>query len=147
MSTILGSGTKIGYAANWSECFGHQPGDGSGDVCFHLDPLWSVAYFDFVVIDNYLPLSDWRDGFDHADALEGWPETYDRAYLQANIAGGEGFYCFYAIAADRSAQIRSPSTDGAAAKPWVFRQKDLRAWWSEPHFNRPGGVESGTPTA
>ena len=40
-----------------------------------------------------------------------------------------------------------PITDGAAGKPWVFRYKDLRAWWSNPHFDRPGGVESGTPTA
>ena len=35
----------------------------------------------------------------------------------------------------------------APAKPWVFRYKDLRAWWSNPHYDRPGGVESGTPTA
>ena len=41
---ILGAGTKISYAADWSEYFGHQPGDGSGDVYFHLDPLWSDAY-------------------------------------------------------------------------------------------------------
>ena len=40
-----------------------------------------------------------------------------------------------------------PITDGAAAKPWVFRYKDLRAWWSNAHYDRPGGVESGTPTA
>jgi hypothetical protein len=80
-------GTKIGYAADWSEYFGHQPQDGSGDVFFHLDPLWSDANIDFIGIDNYMPLSDWRDGFDHADAPEGWPAIYDRAYLQANIAG------------------------------------------------------------
>ncbi len=144
--SILGAGTKIGYAADWSEYFGHQPGDGSGDVYFHLDPLWSDANIDFVGIDNYLPLSDWRDGFDHADALEGWPAIYDRTYLQANIAGGEGFEWFYASAADRSAQIRTPITDGAAGKPWVFRPKDIRAWWTNPHFNRPGGVESGLAT-
>jgi hypothetical protein len=64
-----------------------------------------------------------------------------------NIAGGEGFDWFYASAADRSAQVRTPITDGAAGKPWVFRYKDLRAWWSNPHYDRPGGVESGTPTA
>ncbi|WP_371055812.1 glycoside hydrolase TIM-barrel-like domain-containing protein [Rhodosalinus sp. K401] len=145
--SILGSGTKIGYAADWSEYFGHQPGDGSGDVFFHLDPLWADPEIDFVGIDNYMPLSDWRDGFEHLDAAEGWPAIYDRAYLQANIAGGEGFDWFYASAADRSAQVRTPITDGAAAKPWVFRYKDLRAWWSNPHYNRPGGVESGTPTA
>ncbi len=145
--SILGAGTKIGYAADWSEYFGHHPQDGSGDVYFHLDPLWSDANIDFVGIDNYLPLSDWRDGFDHADALEGWPAIYDRAYLQANIAGGEGFDWFYTSAADRSAQIRTPITDGAAGKPWVFRPKDIRAWWTNPHYNRPGGVESGVPTA
>ena len=146
VSSILGAGTKIGYAADWSEYFGHHPQDGSGDVYFHLDPLWSDAAIDFVGIDNYLPLSDWRDGFDHADALQGWPAIYDRAYLQANIAGGEGFDWFYASTANRSAQIRTPITDGAAGKPWVFRPKDIRAWWTNPHFNRPGGVESGLAT-
>jgi hypothetical protein len=144
--SILGSGTKIGYAADWSEYFGHQPGDGSGDVFFHLDPLWADPEIDFIGIDNYMPLSDWRDGFEHADAAEGWPAIYDRAYLQGNIAGGEGFDWFYASAADRSVQVRTPITDGAAAKPWVFRYKDLRAWWSNAHYDRPGGVESGTPT-
>ena len=144
---ILGAGTEIGYAADWSEYFGHHPSDGSGDVYFHLDPLWSDANIDFVGIDNYMPLSDWRDGFEHADAAEGWPAIYDRAYLQRNIAGREGFDWFYASAADRSAQVRTPITDGAAGKPWVFRYKDLRAWWSNPHYNRPGGVENGMPTA
>ena len=55
-------GAKIGYAADWSEYFGHQPPDGSGDVFFHLDPLWAQPTIDFVGIDNYMPLSDWRDG-------------------------------------------------------------------------------------
>ena len=144
---ILGAGTAISYAADWSEYFGHQPNDGSGDVYFHLDPLWADSNVDFIGIDNYMPLSDWRDGFEHADALEGWPAIYDRAYLQSNIAGGEGFEWFYASTADRSAQVRTPITDGAAGKPWVFRYKDLRSWWSNPHYNRPGGVESATPTA
>ncbi|ODM43020.1 glycoside hydrolase TIM-barrel-like domain-containing protein [Cereibacter johrii] len=145
--TILGPGTKIGYAADWSEYFGHHPQDGTGDVYFHLDPLWSDANIDFVGIDNYMPLSDWRDGFEHLDAIEGWPAIYDRGYLQANIAGGEGFDWFYASAADWSAQLRTPITDGAAGKPWVFRTKDLRAWWSNAHLNRPSGIESGPPTA
>jgi hypothetical protein len=145
--SILGSGTKIGYAADWSEYFGHQPADGSGDVSFHLDPLWSDANIDFIGIDNYMPLTDWRDGFDHLDADAGWPAIYDRAYLQANITGGEGFDWFYASETDRMNQVRTPITDGAANKPWVFRYKDLRAWWSNPHFDRPGGIESTTSTA
>ncbi len=143
--SILGAGPKIGYAGDWSEYFGHHPDDGSGDVFFHLDPLWSDANIDFIGIDNYMPLSDWRDGFDHADAVLA-PAIYNRAYLQSNIAGGEGFYWFYASPSDRVAQIRTAITDGAAAKPWVFRFKDLRAWWHSPHYNRPGGIESGVPT-
>jgi hypothetical protein len=103
VKTILGTGTKVGCASGWSEYFGHQLGDGSGDVFFHLDPLWSDANIDFICIDNYMPISDWRDGFDHADALQGWPAIHDRGYLQASIAGGEGFDWFYASAADRSA--------------------------------------------
>jgi hypothetical protein len=143
--TILGPGTKLSYAADWSEYFGHHPQDGSGDVFFHLDPLWADPSTDFIGIDNYMPLSDWRDGFEHLDA-QAWPAIYDRGYLQANIAGGEGFDWFYANAEDRAGQVRTPIADGAAGKPWVFRTKDLRAWWENQHFNRPGGVESATPT-
>ena len=75
------------------------------------------------------------------------PRSTTAPTCRANIAGGEGFDWFYASAADRTAQVRTPITDGAAGKPWVFRYKDLRAWWSNPHYDRPGGVESGTPTA
>ena len=146
VNAILGAGTKIGYAADWSEYFGHHPGDGTGDVFFHLDPLWSDANISFIGIDNYMAVSDWRDGFDHADAVTA-PAIYDRAYLQSNITGGEGFDWFYASPTDRDSQVRTPISDGAAAKPWVFRFKDLKAWWSNPHFNRPGGVESGAATA
>jgi hypothetical protein len=42
--------------------------------------------------------------------------------------------------------VRTPITDGAG-KPWVFRTKDLRSWWSNHHTDRPGGVETGAPTA
>ncbi len=143
--SILGAGTKISYAADWSEYFGHHPSDGSGDVFFHLDPLWADANIDFVGIDNYMPLSDSRDGWDHADA-QVWPSIHDRGYLQANIAGGEGFDWFYASEADQISHTRTPITDGGG-KPWVFRYKDIRAWWSNQHSNRPGGMESASATA
>ena len=145
VSAILGPSVKVGYAADWSEYFGHQPGDGTNDVFFHLDPLWADANVDFVGIDNYMPISDWRDGFNHLDAAI-WPSIYDKDYLQSNVAGGEGFDWLYASDSDRSSQIRTPITDGAG-KPWVFRYKDLRSWWLNQHYNRPGGVESGSPTA
>lgn len=142
--TIVG-GTAISYAADWSEYFGHQPDDGSGDVFFHLDPLWADANVDFVGIDLYHPLTDWRDEPGHADETSG-RSPYNLAYLEANIRGGEGFDWYYASDADRDAQIRTPITDGATGKPWVFRYKDIEAWWANEHVDRPGGVESGAPT-
>jgi hypothetical protein len=144
--SILGSGTAISYAADWSEYFGHHPQDGSGDVFFHLDPLWADANTDFVGIDNYMPLSDWRDGLDHLDA-ETADAITDLAYLRGNVEGGEGFDWYYASDADRGAQVRTPITDGAHGPPWVFRYKDIRSWWSNQHRDRPGGVENGSPTA
>ncbi len=144
---ILGGATEISYAADWSEYFGHQPAGGSGDVYFHLDPLWADGNIDFIGIDNYMPLSDWRDGFSHADALAGWASIYDRAYLQSNIEGGEGFDWYYASPADRDAQTRTAIADASYGKPWVFRYKDIRSWWLNQHYDRPGGIESGVPTS
>lgn len=144
---ILGAGVALTYAADWTEYFGHQPADGSGDVRFHLDPLWADAAIDAIGIDNYLPLSDWRDGTDHLDRLAGWGGPYDPAYLDARIEGGERFDWYYASDGDREAQVRTPINDGAHGKPWVFRPKDIRAWWSNLHYERTGGVEAATPTA
>lgn len=144
VKAILGAGCKVSYAADWSEYHSHRPADGSGDVFFHLDPLWADANIDFVGIDNYMPLADWRDGASHLDAALGGP--YDRAYLQSNIEGGEYHAWFYADQAARDAQTRTAITDGAG-KPWVFRNKDIRNWWLNSHVNRPGGTESGGNTA
>ena len=144
--SVLGAGTKISYAADWSEYFGHQPADGSGDVFFHLDPLWADANIDFVGIDYYPPLTDWRDGTAHPDA-EIAGSIYDLDYLVSRFGGGEAFDWYYASEADRAAQARSPISDGAHGKPWVFRAKDIGAWWANAHYDRPGGVECTTPTA
>ncbi|WVJ71566.1 glycoside hydrolase TIM-barrel-like domain-containing protein [Paracoccus marcusii] len=83
---IIGPNVKIGYASDWSEYFGHHPGN--GELFFHLDPLWADPNIDFIGIDNYMPLSDWRDGDDHLDASWGRIDNID--YLRANVAGGEG---------------------------------------------------------
>ncbi|MEL7464529.1 MAG: glycoside hydrolase TIM-barrel-like domain-containing protein [Pseudomonadota bacterium] len=142
--SVMGQGTEIGYAADWSEYFGHHPQDGSGDAFFHLDPLWADPAIDFIGIDNYFPLADWRYREGHAD--EAAKSPYSLAYLKGNVAGGEGHEWFYASAADRDAQVRSPIADGAHGEDWVFRPKDLKSWWSEPHRNRPGGVRDVLPT-
>lgn len=143
---ILGSGLKVGYSADWSDYNGYRPADGSNDVFFHLDPLWADSNIDFVGIDWYAPLADWRDGTGHLDRIAGAPSIYDRSYLQSNIEGGEFFDWYYASDTARNNQTRTTITDGAYGKPWVFRSKDVRSWWLNRHYDRPGGVESGTPT-
>ncbi len=143
---VLGPATKITYGADWSEYFGHHPQDGSGDVFFHLDPLWASSDIDAIGIDTYWPLADWREGRDHADWHAGHRALHDLRYLKSNLGGGEGYDWYYASDADRELQIRTPITDEEIARPWVFRYKDIRSWWENVHFDRPGGAESATPT-
>ncbi len=141
---LLGPDTKIGYAADWSEYFGYAPQDGSGDRYFHLDPLWADDEIDFVGIDNYMPLSDWRDGDAHLDV--GWGSIYNPDYLAANVEGGEGFDWYYHSPEAEAAQIRTPITDGDHDEPWIWRYKDIRNWWQNPHVERIGGVRQPGPT-
>ncbi|WP_297774708.1 glycoside hydrolase/phage tail family protein [uncultured Roseovarius sp.] len=141
---LLGPQVKISYAADWSEYFGYQPG--GGDRFFHLDPLWADENIDFIGIDNYMPLSDWREGYDHLDAQD-WPSIHDLGYLQSNIEGGEGYDWFYPSPEARAAQRRVPITDVAYDEPWIWRFKDLRGWWENRHFDRVSGARSPEPTA
>ncbi|MEM8624854.1 MAG: glycoside hydrolase/phage tail family protein [Pseudomonadota bacterium] len=138
--------TKLSYAADWSEYFGHRPADGSGDALFHLDPLWADANTDFIGIDDYMSAADWRHG-GGLDAAAGWRSTHSLPYLRANVAGGENYDWYYADEDARIAQDRTPIVDTAHGEDWIFRPKDLVNWWSEPHFDRPGGVRAAAPTA
>jgi len=140
---ILGPQTKISYGADWSEWQGMTAGDGK---YFHLDPFWADANVDFIGIDQYAPLADWRDGFDHADLNAGWLSQHARDYLSANIEGGENFDWYYASPADRDAQIRTPITDGAHNEPFIWRAKDIRGFWENAHYNRPNWVRAASPT-
>ena len=142
--SILGQECKIGYAADWSEYFGYHPQDESGDVYFHLDPLWADPEIDFIGIDNYMPLSDWREEEEHEDSE--WGAIYNLDYLRSNIAGGEGFDWYYGSSNARNVQKRTPITDGAHGEPWVFRYKDLKSWWELPHHERIDGVRQEIPT-
>ena len=146
---MVGSEVKLSYAADWSEYFGRQ---GGGEVRFHLDPLWADANIDYVGIDWYPPLGDWRegewrDGGGGLDAEAGFRGPSSPAYLAAQVAGGEGYDWYYASGADRAGQMRTPIRDGASGEDWVFRPKDLKGWWSNLHHDRVGGVRSATPTA
>lgn len=131
---------KITYAADWSEYYGYQPQDGSGDLYFHLDPLWADHNIDVIAIDNYMPLSDWRDGAEHLDYDNGPIHALD--HLKSGIEGGEGYDWYYPDPEARATQQRAPITDGNGA-PWVYRFKDLRNWWQNNHVERRGGVPLG----
>lgn len=144
---IVGSEVKITYAADWSEYFGHNLG--GGEFRFHLDPLWADSEIDYVAIDNYLPLADINPELaDSSDAGEdNRALQYDEGYLRSNIEGGERWDYFYASDADRASRTRTSITDGAYGKPWIFRAKAIRDWLANLHYDRPGAVESVTPTA
>jgi hypothetical protein len=144
--SILGPQTALTYAADWSEYFGYQPQDGSSDLFFNLDPLWMSEAIDAVGIDNYMPLSDWRDADQTSGNPDGFQGQADKGGFRSQIAAGEGFDWYYASDSDRQARIRTPITDGLG-KPWVFRFKDLESWWSQAHFERRGGVELAESTA
>jgi hypothetical protein len=138
--SILGPNVKITYAADWSEWSNYRPSNGSGDVYWPLDKLWASANIDAIGIDNYMPLSDWRSTADHLDA-DDYDSIYDLDYLKGNIAGGEGYDWYYASTSNRDNQIRTPITDTAYNKHWVFRYKDIVSWWQNTHITRILGVE------
>src|SRR4029079_15970446 len=71
---------------------------------------------------------------------------YRLGYLAGNLSGGEAYDWFYADNTARDTQTRTPITDGRG-KPWIFRQKDIWHFWSQPHYERVGGAELASPTA
>lgn len=143
VKSIFGSGTKISYAADWTEYGAHVPTQ--GELRFPLDPLWASPAIDFIGLDAYWPLADWRDGDAHLDRqIAG--STHDIAYLQSQITSGEAYDWYYASAEARVVQTRTPITD-VLGKQWVYRQKDILSWWSNPHIERVGGAELPAPTA
>lgn len=144
---IVGAEVQISYAADWTEYGAFASSDSSGDVLFPLDPLWASDAIDFIGLDWYPPMSDWRDGEAHLDAMAGFEKIEDEAYLLHNLAGGEAYDWYYGSDADRTAQVRSPIDDLAHGEHWVFRQKDLTNWWSQAHHERPNGVRRSQATS
>ncbi len=104
---ILPTGVKISYAADWSEY--QKPS---------LAPMWNVA--DFVGIDNYMPVTDWREG----------DEVYSLEHFMAGNESGEYWDYFYADEAGRLANNKLPITQPQ------FRQKDIRYWRDNNHAGK-----------
>eukprot|EP01037_Dinobryon_pediforme_P009565 gene9565-9641_t len=141
---VVGATCKIGYGADWTEYGAHVLGGGA-EVRFPLDPLWACSAINFIGIDAYFPLSDWRDGSAHLDTALA-TSVYDRDYLVSRFGAGEDYDFYYASDADRLSQTRSVITDGAYNKPWIYRAKDLVSWWANKHVERVGGVELASST-
>lgn len=98
--TPLASGVNVSYASDWSEY--NEP---------NLGPTWSAA--DFIGIDWYLPLTNWRTTSD---------EDYDRETIKAGITSGEYWDFYYATEDDRTNDVRTPITGPA------FQQKNIGYW-------------------
>lgn len=138
---ILGNSCEITYACDWSELMprNYMTADGFNSI-FHLDPLWSDPNIDFVGIDNFIPLSDWRGvstGIDDA----AWESIYELGYLKSQIEGGEFYDYMYLNEADRDNQIRTPIQE------WRYRAKDHKSWWANLHYDIIDGDQSGSATA
>jgi hypothetical protein len=143
---MLGPSIKLTYGADWSEYGAYMP-PGTNNLYFHLDPLWANPAINAIGIDNYMPLSDWRDDDWDGNNPDSMGSPSDQDALEAAIIGGEGHDWFYASITDRQARLRTPIQDGVAGKHWIYRFKDLRGWWENAHFERINGVESLTPTS
>ena len=145
---ILGPATKITYGADWSEYFGHHPADGTGDVYFHLDPLWAHPAIDAVGIDNYMPLSDWRDGDYSAANPDGLPVPMIPAGLRAAIAGGRGLRLVLSEPwSARCARTRARSPTAPTASPGCFATRIWRAGGRSRITTGSAGWRPATPTA
>lgn len=133
---ILGDDVEITYACDWSEFMPRNYTTSGGDnSIFHLDPLWASSNIDFVGIDNYLPLSDWR-GTPLAIDDTLYDSIYEMAYLKDQIEGGERYDYFYASETDRNNQTRTALTE------WRYKDKAHREWWSNLHYNIIDGTQS-----
>ncbi len=145
--SMLGNDCKISYAADWTEYGSYVPDDGKNDTDFPLDELWASPDIDFVGVDWYPPMSDWREIDGHADMEAGWRYLHDPQYLASNIEGGEGYDWYYAGDDDRANQVRTPINDGGYGEHWTYRQKDIRNWQANVHTPRQNGVKQSSPTA
>lgn len=138
--TILGDQVEITYACDWSEFMPRNYNVGQDFYSiFHLDPLWSDSSINFVGIDNYLPLSDWR-GTPLAADDKLWSSIYELGYLKGQIEGGERYDYQYLSSFDRANQVRTPITE------WRYRDKDHKSWWSNRHYDIIAGVTQTTST-
>ena len=129
---VLGPGREDRLRGRLVGVLRASAGDGSGDVLFHLDPLWASPAIDFVGIDNYMPLPTGATG----RAADAAARVDLRPRYLGNVAGGEGFDWYYADAEGARRRSRTADHRRGLRRAWVFRYKDLVELVVEPHVNR-----------
>ncbi|HCR86352.1 MAG TPA: hypothetical protein DIV86_06705, partial [Alphaproteobacteria bacterium] len=107
VKTIMGSTTKISYAADWSEYH-------SKDGIYYMDKLWADENIDFVGIDAYFPILD-----------EPQDPTYNKQNVINGWQSGEGYDWYY------TNPERTIKANLSAAYAW----KNIEYWWSNYHYN------------
>lgn len=161
----------ISYSADWSDWMGFQH-PGENGQWPHLDQLYAHDNIDIVCFDNYLPLSDWTTGDGGLDAqnwnapapssvwpptsatfnglgLMGQPTIYSKAYLKANIEGGQYFNWFYNDSGNLGIGLDPNGTDLHVSLPQgdrltqsrnayspnqqLLANKQIRWWWNNSH--------------
>ncbi|MDG1286752.1 MAG: glycoside hydrolase TIM-barrel-like domain-containing protein [Rickettsiales bacterium] len=104
---VMGAGTTLTYAADWSEYHHTQGG------WYNLDPLWASPNIDVIGIDAYFPLTDGSaDSISLQDAVDGWTR-------------GEGYDWYYS---DVERTVQTPLTP-------EFAWKNIDYWWKNTHTN------------
>ncbi len=168
---LTGLHNLISYSADWSVWMGYQH-PGENGQWPHLDQLYGHGNIDLVCFDNYLPLSDWttRDGGLDAQnwlnpvpsgawppspaafnglGMSGQPTIHSKAYLKANIEGGEKFNWFYNDSNNLGLGLDPSGTDLHVSVPegdrltqsrnqyypnqQLLANKQLRWWWNNSH--------------
>lgn len=117
VKTIVGSGVKVTYAADWSE-YHHTDGG-----WYNLDPLWASSNIDFIGIDAYFPLTD------SASTI------YDIDTVKAGWTSGEGYDWYY------SDSGRTTKVNLTPAMAW----KNIAWFWNNTHINPNSVATAWTP--
>ena len=119
----------------------------SGDVYFHLDPLWADDEIDFIGIDNYMPLSDWRDGDGSCRMRDCGCDLRPR--LSARRISRAARAMTGTTTRPRRARRRSARRSPMArmASPGCAATRTSATGGRNAHHERIGGVRQAAPTA
>lgn len=117
VKSIVGSGVKVTYAADWSE---YHHADGGW---YHMDTLWASPDIDVIGIDAYFPIKDSSNNtYDIDTLIEGWDS-------------GEGYDYYYTDPARTTQASLSPA----------YAWKNIEWFWSNAHTNPGGGTTAWVP--